>query len=149
MITIQEAGLNDQEFIIQSQIAMAYESESMKLDHNTVSEGVSAVLKDSRRGKYYLAKIQNKTIACLLTLNEWSDWRNKNCLWIHSVYVVAEYRGQGIFKNMYQYLQNFVKEHSDYFGLRLYVEKENLAAIAVYEKLGMSKEHYDLYEWLE
>ena len=34
-------------------------------------------------------------------------------------------------------------------GLRLYVDKRNQAAARVYEKLGMTREHYDLFEWLE
>ena len=34
-------------------------------------------------------------------------------------------------------------------GLRLYVDKTNRVAQQVYDALGMTAEHYDLYEWLE
>ena len=34
-------------------------------------------------------------------------------------------------------------------GLRLYVEKANHAAHQVYRAMGMSPDHYDLYEWLK
>jgi hypothetical protein len=34
-------------------------------------------------------------------------------------------------------------------GLRLYVDKHNKSAQEVYEKLGMNKDHYELYEWLK
>ena len=42
-----------------------------------------------------------------------------------------------------------VRESDQYAGLRLYVDKTNLRAIDVYQKLGMSDEHYHLYEWLK
>ena len=34
-------------------------------------------------------------------------------------------------------------------GLRLYVEKKNQPAQKVYRKLGMSDEHYHLFEWMK
>jgi len=34
-------------------------------------------------------------------------------------------------------------------GLRLYTDKSNRQAREIYEKLGMNKEHYHLYEWLK
>jgi ribosomal protein S18 acetylase RimI-like enzyme len=33
-------------------------------------------------------------------------------------------------------------------GLRLYVESNNLPARKTYESMGMSSEHYTMYEWL-
>jgi len=35
------------------------------------------------------------------------------------------------------------------FLVRLYVDKRNAAAQRVYERLGMTREHYDLFEWLK
>jgi RimJ/RimL family protein N-acetyltransferase len=31
----------------------------------------------------------------------------------------------------------------------LYVEKRNAAAQKVYERLGMSREHYEMFEWMK
>jgi len=46
-----------------------------------------------------------------------------------------------------------IPEWSDWrpelMGLRLYVDKQNKLAQEVYEKLGMNKHHYELYEWLK
>jgi ribosomal protein S18 acetylase RimI-like enzyme len=42
-----------------------------------------------------------------------------------------------------------VEESKDLRGLRLYVDKSNANAQKVYEALGMSGEHYHLYEWLK
>jgi ribosomal protein S18 acetylase RimI-like enzyme len=155
MITIRKAQPEDIAFIIDSQIKMARETEGMELDPSTVAKGVAAVFGDSVMGDYYIASEMQgaaeteKSVACLLTLMEWSDWRNGNVIWIHSVYVLPEYRGQGVFPKMYEYLKNSVQASVHLRGLRLYVDKTNLHAQKVYQKLGMSNDHYELYEWMK
>lgn len=146
---IRNAIYGDLEFIKKAQILMAFETEKLKLDPQTVSLGVEAVFNDPNKGSYLVCEIDSKICACLLTLNEWSDWRNGNVLWIHSVYVQPDFRGKGIYKKMYEYLKEKVKASKDLRGLRLYVDKTNLNAIKVYSKLNMSNEHYELFEWLK
>jgi ribosomal protein S18 acetylase RimI-like enzyme len=85
----------------------------------------------------------------LLAIPEWSDWRNGTVLWIHSLYVVPEARGQGVFKKLYLNLKEQVEKSPELVGLRLYVDKKNKSAQKIYEKLGMSRDHYELYEWLK
>lgn len=149
MITIRKAQPEDIAFIIQSQIEMARETEKMELDPPTVAQGVAAVFGPSVMGDYYVAEEEGKPVACLLTLLEWSDWRNGNVIWIHSVYVLPEKRGQGVFPKMYEHLKELVKTSTHFRGLRLYVDKSNKRAQKIYEKLGMGKEHYELYEWMK
>ena len=50
---------------------------------------------------------------------------------------------------MYDALKAIVNENDQYKGIRLYVEKTNLKAQKVYDAIGMTREHYDLYEWLK
>lgn len=137
------------QFIVDSQIQMAKETEDYDLSRESVTDGVLAVIQDSLKGHYYVTLDGDRPVACLLTVPEWSDWRNKTVLWIHSVYVVKDYRKKGIYKNMYTHLQGMVSETEDYAGLRLYVDKRNLNAIDVYHKLGMESHHYALCEWLK
>ncbi len=136
-------------FIAQSQVKMAKETEDYDLDYDTVFKGVSAVINDPLKGEYYISFEGANPIACLLTVTEWSDWRNSTVLWIHSVYVNPDNRQSGVFKSMYNYLKLHVESSPDLAGLRLYVDKTNTAAISVYEKLGMQSEHYALCEWLK
>jgi GNAT superfamily N-acetyltransferase len=108
---------------------------------------VKAVFEDPSRGQYYVAEATGRVIASLLITFEWSDWRNCNVWWFQSVYVVPEFRRQGIFRNMYTHIKN-IAEEQDIAGLRLYVETKNEQARKTYEALGMSSEHYSFYEWM-
>ena len=146
---IKEASKTNIEIIKNFQIKMAKESEGMILNNVTITKGISAVFEDSTKGIYYIAEQDNTIIASLLTTYEWSDWRNSNVLWIQSVYVIPEYRKKGVFKKMYQYLKNIVENSDKYVGLRLYVDKTNTNAQKVYDNVGMSKEHYFMYEWFK
>lgn len=148
-IHIRPGLLFDIDVIADFQIKMAFESEGMKLDPPTVEKGVSAVIDDPSKGKYWLAEIDGEVAGCLLTIPEWSDWRNGTVLWIHSVYTKPEYRKKGVYKALYSHLREMVEGSVDLRGLRLYVDKTNTSAQKVYEALGMNGEHYHLYEWMK
>ncbi|MHC4388645.1 MAG: GNAT family N-acetyltransferase, partial [Planctomycetota bacterium] len=68
---------------------------------------------------------------------------------MHSLYVIPKARQRGVFRKLYQHLKKQVELSDDLVGLRLYVDKRNKAAQEVYDRLGMTKEHYDLFEWLK
>ena len=153
MLTIREARIDDSDFIAQSQVSMAWETEEMKLDPPTVKLGVAAVFQDPSKGKYFIAVEENQgretRIGCVLTISEWSDWRNGTVLWIHSLFVIPTERGKGVYRQMYEFLQNRVQTSNDLRGLRLYVDHRNVSAQKIYQKLGMSKEHYSMFEWMK
>jgi ribosomal protein S18 acetylase RimI-like enzyme len=148
-ISIRPGLLFDVSTIADFQVRMARETESLDLDPGVVELGVSAVFDDPGKGKYWLAEMDGAVVGCLLTVPEWSDWRNGTVLWIHSVYVVPSARGQGVYRALYRHLVEMVQSAPELRGLRLYVDKQNHAAQKVYTSLGMSSEHYHLYEWLK
>ena len=147
MITIRKASPADASVIIDFQQKMAWETEQMMLVTDVVSKGVKAVFDQYSRGQYWIAEHDGQTIASLLITYEWSDWRNADVWWFQSVYVVPEYRRQGVFRLMYSHIRNLAEEQ-DVAGLRLYVETKNTRAQKTYEALGMSSEHYAFYEWM-
>ncbi len=149
VVDVCPAAPSHLDFISQCQKAMARETEDLELDQKTLLQGVQAVLNDPLRGRYWLAITAEGPIACLLTTAEWSDWRNGWVYWIQSLYVLPAHRNQGVFRRMYKHLKNQIKQDSKLCGIRLYVDKRNHAAMQVYQSLGMSSEHYDLYEWLK
>ncbi len=148
-IKIRPGLLFDIPAIADYQCKMALETESLKLDPQIVEKGVSAVFDDPTKGKYWLAESQGQVVGCLLTVPEWSDWRNGTVLWIHSVYVHPDFRKLGVYRMLYSHLKTMVEASQELRGLRLYVDKTNKNAQEVYETLGMSGEHYHLYEWLK
>ena len=149
MIEIREGKLSDTECIVELQVRMAQETEGLGLDKTVVGRGVHGVFEEPTRGTYWVAEEKGKFLGVLLATPEWSDWRNATVLWIHSLYVIPEARGQGIFKKLYLNLEKQVKSSPKLAGIRLYVDRQNKSAQEVYEKLGMNKHHYELYEWLK
>jgi GNAT superfamily N-acetyltransferase len=141
--------MNDAELIIDFQIRLAKETEGMRLNKETVSKGVRAVLRDKAKGEYFMAEKNGEVVGMMLTIPEWSDWRNGTAIWIHSLYVRPEWRGRGAFKKMYLYLKKKVGLSAGLVGLRLYVERKNKTAHKVYKRLGMNSDHYLMYEWLK
>jgi GNAT superfamily N-acetyltransferase len=147
MIIVRKATPEDAPSIIDFQLKMAWETEHVSLDPDTVRKGVNAVFKDHSRGQYYISDDNGTVIASLLITYEWSDWRNCNVWWFQSVYVLPDYRRKGIFRKMFNQIKQLAEEH-DVAGLRLYVETRNSHAQKTYEALGMSSEHYSFYEWM-
>lgn len=148
MINIRAAQIADVDYIIDFQIKMAKETEDLILSSNHLSPGIKAVLEDSGKGTYYVACDEGRVVGCLLITYEWSEWRNGTVLWIQSVYVEKEYRGKGVFRKLYEHIKTQVEEKSELKGIRLYVEKDNVAAQKVYTALGMDGEHYKMFEWM-
>jgi GNAT superfamily N-acetyltransferase len=146
---IRQATETDSDSIVEFQISMAWETEQLQLSEPTVIRGVAAVFQDEAKGIYYVAETEGKVVGSLLTTFEWSDWRNGTVLWIQSVYVRPEYRKRSIFSRLYKYIQEKVASNPDLRGIRLYADKSNTAAHGVYEHLGMTAEHYQMYEWMK
>ncbi len=146
---IRQANEQDSASIVEFQLSMAWETEQLQLDEPTVIKGVAAVFADSSKGTYYVADLDGKVIGSLLTTFEWSDWRNGTVLWIQSVFVRPEHRKNSVFSKLYKHIRNLVSTDNNLRGIRLYADKTNTSAHGVYEHLGMSAEHYQMYEWMK
>lgn len=146
---IRKAKKDDAGQIAAFQLEMALETENLQLDKGVVDRGVCQVFSDRSKGTYYVAEKNGQVIASLLTTYEWSDWRNGTVLWIQSVYVRPPFRGNGVYRNMYRHIQQLVEQDEQLKGIRLYVDQTNSRAQQVYQKLGMTAEHYQLFEWLK
>lgn len=146
---IRQAKETDSASIVEFQVAMAWETEQLQLHQPTVVKGVAAVFADPSKGIYYVAELNGMVVGSLLTTFEWSDWRNGTVLWIQSVYVRPEFRKKSIFSRLYKYIQASVISNPDLRGIRLYADKTNTSAHEVYQHLGMTAEHYQMFEWMK
>jgi GNAT superfamily N-acetyltransferase len=148
-ILIRPARPEDAPAVVDFQLRLAKETEDLELDHPTVTAGVAAGMADPNKAVYYVAERGGRIVGGLMTTFEWSDWRNGLILWIQSVYVIAEERGRGTYRALYEYLKRRVEEDPGLKGIRLYVDKRNTAAQQVYARLGMNGEHYATFEWIK
>jgi GNAT superfamily N-acetyltransferase len=148
-ILVREAKPNDWETIAGFQIAMAMETENVRLDEATINPGVLAIFTNPNLGRYFVAESGNKIIASLMVTYEWSDWRNSTVWWLQSVYVLPEFRRKGVFSMMYRFIRQRVEQMPGVSGLRLYMIHHNETAGKAYEKLGMDGNHYRMFEWMK
>lgn len=146
MITIRKGVRPDAETIARFNTALAKETEHFELDFERTFHGVNAMFDEPSRGFYLVAELNAKIVGQLMITYEWSDWRNGVFWWIQSVYVKKEHRDQKIFRSLFDRINAMAIEEGNVCGLRLYAEKDNVAAFNVYKKLGMNITNYNLLE---
>lgn len=147
--TYRAAESRDAAPIIEFQIAMARETEELELDREVLTRGVEALFADPNLGRYFVAEVDGRVVGSLMITYEWSDWRNGMVWWIQSVYVIPEFRRKRIYAGLYDHVKNLVDGEANVRGIRLYVDRRNVAAQEVYRRLGMNGEHYQVYEWMK
>ena len=125
---------------------MALETEAKSLPMETLLPGVEAVLRDPDHGFYLVADSGGEIAGSLLVTFEWSDWRNGRMWWIQSVYVRPAHRRRGVYRALHEAVRERARAAGDVVGVRLYVERENVAAQRTYAALGMSETPYRIYE---
>ncbi|MCD9189132.1 MAG: GNAT family N-acetyltransferase [Pyrinomonadaceae bacterium] len=145
-MNIRLANASDAADLVEFNQAMALETEGKRLDSQVLKSGVEAVFQDEKKGFYVVTEADAEIVGGLMVTFEWSDWRNSWFWWIQSVYILPEYRGRSIYRLMYEFVKNKANQEKNVCGFRLYVEKENVNAQKVYEKLGMESSHYLMYE---
>lgn len=146
---IRPATLSDLTDIVEFNLAMALETEGLRLLPEVLTAGVRAVLADASRGRYFVAESAGRLAGGLLITTEWSDWRNGHFWWIQSVYVRPEFRRQGIYQRLHQHIRGLCLADPGVCGLRLYVERHNLRAQETYQRQGMTPTAYLLFEELK
>jgi GNAT superfamily N-acetyltransferase len=145
-IQIRAARAADAATIAHFNTLLAQETEARFLEPGQLRRGVEGVLADPARGTYWVAEIGAQIIGQLLITSEWSDWRNGFFWWIQSVYVPQRWRGQGVFQSLYSHVRRLASERAEVCGLRLYVEASNGRAKQTYERIGLARTHYEVYE---
>jgi ribosomal protein S18 acetylase RimI-like enzyme len=142
---IRLAVLRDHSALVEHNLAMALETENLELNKEVVEAGVLKLLKDSTKGFYLIAEMNQQIAGSLMITFEWSDWRNEDIWWIQSVYIRPDFRKKGIYKKLYNTVKKMALE-SGTGSIRLYVDQSNIQAKSVYLQLGMEHSHYDLFE---
>ncbi len=145
-LAIRPAREADARTIAEFNQAMAQETEGLRLADAVIQAGVENLLRDPAKGRYFLAERDGAVVGQLLITYEWSDWRNGWFWWIQSVYVAPAARRGGVYRALYAHVTQAARDARDVCGVRLYVDRDNLSAQRVYERLGMTRTGYLLFE---
>ena len=154
-LRVREAMPADAERLAQWARTMAYETERLELDAETVLRGVTEGIADPSKARYFVAvhevplagdEVIAEPVGMLMLTSEWSDWRCGHWWWIQSVYVDGAHRRSGVFRALYAHVDALAAQREEVLGLRLYVEHENTAAQATYAALGMHDAGYRIFE---
>ena len=145
-IAVREATLADADVVVEFNRLLALESEGKTLDANLLAPGVRAGLADPVKGRYFLAEADGVILGQMGVTFEWSDWRNGWFWWIQSVYVRAEARRRGIFRAIFEHIQEAARNGPEVIGLRLYVDDANRAAQETYQRMGLGRTSYFVLE---
>lgn len=143
---VREATPADRDFLVDCARAMALETEHKELDLATVRAGVANLLADTSRGRVFIADASGAPAATLMLTYEWSDWRNGFFWWIQSVYVVPAARRRGLYRLLHGHVRELAARSDGVYGLRLYVERDNVNAQQTYRRMGMEETAYLIYE---
>jgi ribosomal protein S18 acetylase RimI-like enzyme len=142
---VRGARVEDGPTIAELNLLLARESEGLELDAPTVRAGVAAALADGSKGIYLVAEEGGRLVGQLMLTVEWSDWRNGPIWWLQSVYVVAERRGSGVFRALWEQALELARA-AGARAVRLYVEEHNERAQEVYRRVGMTNSGYLVFE---
>ncbi len=145
-LAIRRAGPADAPIIVDFNRLLALESEGKTLDPAVLGPGVVAGLADPRKSVYFVAEEDSLPIGQIMFTTEWSDWRNGWFWWIQSVYVRQESRRRGVFRALFEHVQQAARADPEVIGLRLYVERENHIAQQTYQQMGMTAAGYVVFE---
>ena len=143
---LRTARAEDIEEITANNLATALETEGWSLDAPTARRGVEAVIGNPSRGFYLVAEHKGSIVGQCMVTFEWSDWRCGTFYWIQSVYVRKECRKQGVFRRLYQEIEQRAKADPGVVGIRLYVDRDNRPAQEAYRSAGMEEARYTLFE---
>lgn len=138
--------MEDLAAIVEFNLGLARESEARELDPQVLASGARAILADPGTGQYWIATSEGAPCGQSLVTVEPSDWGGGEYWWLQSVYVAPDYRGRGVFSALWRTITTAARESSRVCALRLYVDRGNSTARAVYEHLGMSQSEYVVYE---
>jgi GNAT superfamily N-acetyltransferase len=145
-LSIRRAGSADAAVVAEFNRLLALESEGKTLDAAVLAAGVAAGLADPNKSVYFLAEEDGKAIGQIMYTLEWSDWRNGWFWWIQSVYVCAEARRRGVFRALYEHIEQAARDDGNVIGLRLYVEQANHVAQETYRRMGMEAAGYFVFQ---
>lgn len=131
--------------ILQCQMKLANETESLSLDIETLEESIISIIDDSNKGQYIIAQKGNHTVGCLMITKEWSSWYNEWVIWIKNIYVLPEHRKHGVFSFLYTNVKEKARS-INCRNIRICFRNNKKTNSVILEKIGMKEISDTIYE---
>ena len=139
---VRKASTSDLDIIVDFIAEEAREAEGRTLERETLELGIGAALNDDSIADYWLLVSDSGTACgCTSVIKEWSDWNAGFYWWIQSMYVVPDCRGKGYLNTLLDSVAQAARTRKC-LELRLYVHKDNKAAVRAYEKADFRDSPY-------
>lgn len=134
--SIRPAREDDLDTLVAFSLREAVEAEDRQLDEEMVRKGTRAGLENPGIARYWvLEEAEAGRIGSISVFREWSDWNNGYYIWIQSMFIQPEFRGQGLMHLLLEAVFEYTRdEHA--LELRLYVHEDNRHAIRAYRRTG-------------
>jgi len=149
-LNVRLARPEDAPMIVSFSAAMALETEGRNLDLDRLLLGTMALIETPAHGFFIVAELeqddQRQLLGQLMITYEWSDWRNGVFWWVQSVYVAPSWRRRGVYRAIHGNMTARAQADPQVCGIRLYVGQDNLAAQTVYQRVGLTRSCYEVYE---
>lgn len=134
-LKIREATIEDVENIFNLIKALAdYEKLSSEMTGN-IDNLRKHLFENPIYAEVIIAEIENKSVGFALFFTNYSTFLTKPGIYLEDLFILPEYRRQGIGKSLLNYLINLAKER-DYGRVEWSVLDWNQSAINFYEKMG-------------
>lgn len=138
---IREVELKDKELYI-SMSEKFYQSDAVL--HSIAKENIDKTFElITSKGPYaagYVCEIKGKAVGYALLAFTYSNEAGGLVLWIEEVYIIPEFQGKGLGKELLSFIED--KYKSKIARIRLEVEESNQGATRLYEKMGLNRLGY-------
>lgn len=145
-INIRPASNDDVDFMVECNQRLGTETEDKTLDAATLRAGIERGLASPELCRYFIAMADGKPVGTTMITYELTDWRDGLIWWLQSVYVLPEFRQQGVFRALYRHIESLAHADPHARALRLYVRVDNERARNTYQAMGMSPSGYEVFE---
>lgn len=141
-MNVRKARIEDLSYLVEFTAEEAREAEGSVKVPDTLEKGIGAALADNAIATYWVLVDDNDIpVGSVSALKEWSDWNAGYYWWIQSMYLAPSHRGKGRMALLLEAVKSEMKSQKG-LELRLYVHKDNSAAVRAYEKANFEHSDY-------
>lgn len=141
---VRKAELEDLAVLVEFTAEEFMQAEGSTDIPDTLEVGIKKALLDNSVALYWvLEDEQNRRIGSISALTEWSDWKAGYYWWIQSMYIRPSERGKGYMSLLLDAVKSEMQRQNG-LELRLYVDKNNQAAIKAYRKANFIHSKYKI-----